>query len=141
LPHTEAVVHTVKFRLNALIEPDHLDGPPGYDLAYDYEYFSGDGRGSSSDISVTARLHSEVEIGGVDTGSPDIDVNGTFSVNAATGDVEFSGSIDAFPWHEAYASVNGGAPVTLMAENPTGTGATDLMGGATRGVHGTGNGL
>ena len=196
-----ARVHTVKFWINAFIEPAHVDGPPGYGLVYDYEYFSGDGRGFSDEIHASARLHSEVEISGIAegnpviagqyhacgashaldsslnivdtktatprasfdqvsmsgghvtvgytgaanmpliTGSPDIDMHGTFSVDVATGVVQFSGMIDAFPWYEAYAAVNGGSPVTLFAENPTGSGPLDLMGDANRGVYGTANGL
>src|SRR4051794_12471140 len=60
--HPDVRVHTVKFWINAFIEPEHVDGPPGYGLVYDYEYFSGDGRGFSNDVHASARLHSEVEI-------------------------------------------------------------------------------
>ena len=49
-----------------------MDGPPGYGAIYDYEYFSGDGRGYSSDIHASSRMHSEVEITGVNTEQPQI---------------------------------------------------------------------
>lgn len=198
---SRARVHTAKFWLNAFISPDHVDGPPGYGLVYNYEYFSGDGRGYSSDIHASSRLHSEAEITGVNTGqpqisfqwhdcgeshaldsslsiidskkaaargtfgeptwdgswvtvtysgaanmplitgSPDIDANGTFYVDPFSGQVEFHGMIDSFPWFEAYATVNNGAPVMLINEDPTGSGPQDLFGDANRGVSGSARAL
>jgi hypothetical protein len=198
---TQARVHTVKFWIHAFISPAHVDGPPGYGLAYNYEYFSGDNRGYSNYIHASYRLHSEVEISGLNTaqphktlewhdcleshaldkdlnivdtkkaqpraqfgeptredgkvsihyagaanmplitGSPDIDANGTFSVDVMTGEVSFHGKIDSFPWFEGYAAVNNGAPVTLFNEDPTGDGPGSLFGDANRAVSGSANAL
>jgi len=68
--------------------------------------------------------------------SPDVDVNGTFSVNVETGEVSFHGAVDVYPWYEVYATVNNGAPVTLLQAEPTGT-PSGLVGGASRGVGGS----
>lgn len=198
LDWSAARVHTVKFWINAFIEAAAVEGPPGYGLIFDYEYFAGDNRGFSSDIHASSRLHSEIEITGVDTGhpeasfqwhdcgeshalnsshsivdtmkadaratftapawdgvgvrthytgaanmplisgSPDIDANGTFTVYPFTGEVSFIGNIDAFPWFEAYASVNNGEPIALFHEAPTGSGPGDLFGDAKRPVVGSG---
>lgn len=193
--HTTVRVHQVKFWLNAFIQPAHVDGPPGAGLALNYEYFSGDNRSYSTDIHASSRLHSEVEIVGIETGhphvsfqwhncgeshaldssfnvvateratpsggfgdphyadgvvsigyvgaaampllpSPDVDINGTFSVNVETGEASFHGNIDVYPWYEAYVTVNNGAPVALFHEVPSGT-PEQLVGGASRPVSGT----
>lgn len=68
--------------------------------------------------------------------SPDVDVNGTFSVNVQTGEVSVNGMIDVYPWFEGYASVNNGAPVTLFQMDPTGSPLT-LAGDANRPVQAT----
>ncbi|HEX9260566.1 MAG TPA: DUF3238 domain-containing protein [Acidimicrobiales bacterium] len=189
-----APIHTVKFWINAFIHPAWVDGPPGAGLLFDYEYFSGDSRGFSSHIHASSRLHSEVEIAGLDTehphitfqwhdcaeshaadsdhnvvetakaqarahfgsltvqngivsihytgaasmpllkAAPDIDANGWFSVDPMSGTAYFEGSIDAFPWFEAYAAGNNGAPVTLFQEEPTGDGPEALFGDANRAI-------
>jgi hypothetical protein len=72
--------------------------------------------------------------------SPDVDVNGTFSVNVETGEVSFHGKVDVYPWYEVYAAVNNGAPVALVQAEPTGT-PEGLFGGASRAVSGTAHAL
>lgn len=197
--HTRVAVHQVKFWLNAFIQPAHVDGPPGAGLVKGWEYFSGDGRDYSTDIHASSRLHSEVEVVGIETGqphesfqwhncgeshaldahfnivateratprgqfsgphyadgvvsvhyvgaasmpllpSPDVDVNGTFSVNVETGEVSFHGNVDVYPWYEVYAAVNNGSPVALLQAAPTGT-PEGLIGGASRAVSGTASAL
>jgi len=72
--------------------------------------------------------------------SPDVDVNGTFSVNVETGEVSFHGNVDVYPWYEVYAAVNNGAAVTLVQAAPTGS-PEGLLGGASRPVAGTADAL
>jgi len=72
--------------------------------------------------------------------SPDVDVNGSFSVNVETGEVSFHGNVDVYPWYEVYATVNNGAPVALVQAAPTGT-PEGLIGGASVPVSGTANAL
>jgi hypothetical protein len=190
---SQAKLHTVKFWINAFIAPDKVDAPPGAGLAFHYYYFSGDNRGYSSEIHASSRIHSEVEITGLNTGrpqisfqwnvcgeshaldehgaivdtktaqvhggfhdpqaqdsmvhiwyqgaaampllqaSPDIDLNGWFSVDPFNGSVSFSGLVDGFPWYEAYAAGNNGAPVTLFTlDPPAGNTPLDLVGDANR---------
>lgn len=52
------------------------------------------------------------------TGSPDIDYTGTFTIDPPGGTIEFNGMIDAFPAFEAYAVVDGGAPLTMFRTLP-----------------------
>lgn len=42
------------------------------------------------------------------SGSPDIDYEGTITINVGTRTVEFDGKIDEFPAFEMYVSINGG---------------------------------
>jgi hypothetical protein len=195
---SQAKLNTVKFWINAFISPDKVEGPPGAGLMYDYYYFSGDNRGYSSEIHASSRIHSEVEITGINTGnpqisfqwnvcgeshaldqsgaivdsktaevrggfqdpqiqgstvqiyyqgaaampllkvSPDIDLNGWFSVDAFSGLASFNGLVDAFPWYEAYATGNNGAPVTLFTlDPPAGNGPANLVGDANRAASGS----
>jgi len=69
---SQAKIHTVKFWINAFIHPPWVEGPPGAGLLFNYEYFSGDNRGYSAEIHASSRLHSEVEITGINTGNPHI---------------------------------------------------------------------
>jgi hypothetical protein len=188
-----AKLHTVKFWINAFISPDKVEAPPGAGLAFNYHYFSGDNRGYDSEIHASSRIHSEVEITGLNTGnpqmsfqwnmcfeshaldehgavvdtktaavsggfhtpqiqdssvhiwyqasaampllavSPDIDLNGWFTVDPFSGSASFDGLVDGFPWYEAYASGNNGAPVTLFTlDPPPGNTPLNLVGDANR---------
>jgi hypothetical protein len=69
---SHAGLHTVKFWINAFISPERVDSPPGAGLLFNYQYFAGDNRGYSSDIHASSRIHSEVEIVGLNTGRPHI---------------------------------------------------------------------
>ena len=65
--------------------------------------------------------------------SPDIDLNGWFSVDPFNATVSFNGLVDGFPWYEAYASGNNGTPVTLFTlEPPPGNTPMNLIGDANR---------
>lgn len=67
------------------------------------------------------------------SGSPDIDYVGTFTINVGTRTVEFSGKIDEFPAFEGYATTNGGAGVTMFNTMPAaGRDPWNLPGGANR---------
>ncbi len=65
-------MQTVKFWINAFIQPASVDGPPGAGLLFNYHRFSGDGRNYDSAIHASSRMHSEVEIVGCNTASPSI---------------------------------------------------------------------
>ena len=67
------------------------------------------------------------------TGSPDIDLVGTLTVDRVGKFVEFVGKVDDFPAFEAYVSINGGAPRAVATLGPKpGAGPTSLFGAANR---------
>lgn len=67
------------------------------------------------------------------TGSPDIDYEGTFTIDVGRRIVEFTGKIDAFPAFEAYATADGGAGVMMFNTMPlAGKSPWNLPGDATR---------
>jgi hypothetical protein len=69
------------------------------------------------------------------TGSPDIDVTGTFVVDAAARTVSFSGKIDEFPAYEGYVALDDQPPVTLFQRLPdAGRSPADIFGEANRPV-------
>jgi hypothetical protein len=65
--------------------------------------------------------------------SPDVDVNGTFSIDPLQGHAYFQGMVDVYPWYEGYVAFNNGAPVTMFQLEPSGT-PFGLYGGASRAV-------
>jgi hypothetical protein len=66
------------------------------------------------------------------TGAPDIDLNGTVSIDTARRTISLIGMIEPFPAFEAYVSVDDGVPIKLFTyEIESGTTAWKLMGGAT----------
>jgi hypothetical protein len=50
--------------------------------------------------------------------SPDIDFNGTITINRKSGTLQLDAKVDAFPAFEALASINGGTPTFLFIEPP-----------------------
>jgi hypothetical protein len=52
------------------------------------------------------------------TGSPDIDYEGTITIDLRDRSIEFIGKVDPFPAFEAYATINNGAGVTMFQINP-----------------------
>ncbi|KAL9100192.1 MAG: hypothetical protein Q9187_009393, partial [Circinaria calcarea] len=52
------------------------------------------------------------------TGSPNIDLIGTLTVDRVNKFVEFVGKVDEFPAFEAYISINGGSPRTVAQLGP-----------------------
>ncbi|KAI9862247.1 MAG: hypothetical protein M1813_004722 [Trichoglossum hirsutum] len=67
------------------------------------------------------------------TGSPDIDLIGTLTVDRVNKFVEFVGKVDEFPAFEAYVSINGGSPSTIAQLGPKpGAGPGSLIGDANR---------
>lgn len=70
------------------------------------------------------------------SGSPDIDYEGTIAIDVGTRTVEFDGRIDEFPAFEMYASINGGDVGTkVFQEMPLpGKSPWNLPGGANRAI-------
>ncbi len=70
------------------------------------------------------------------SGSPDIDYEGTITINVGARTVGFDGKIDEFPAFEMYASINGGKDVkAIFQENPLpGKSPWNLPGGANRAI-------
>ena len=67
------------------------------------------------------------------TGSPDIDLVGTLTVDRVGRFVEFVGKVDEFPAFEAYASINGGPARAIDQLGPKpGAGPSSLVGPANR---------
>lgn len=67
------------------------------------------------------------------TFSPDIDLEGTLTVDRVNRFVEFVGKVDDFPAFEAYVKINGGAPRIIRQLGPKkDSGPTSLFGGANR---------
>lgn len=65
--------------------------------------------------------------------SPNIDLEGTLTVDRLGKFVEFVGKMDDFPAFEAYVSINGGAPRTIDTLGPKeGAGPESLAGGTNR---------
>lgn len=65
--------------------------------------------------------------------SPDIDLEGTLTVDRVNKFVEFVGKVDDFPAFEAYVKINGGAPRIIKQLGPKkDAGPTSLFGGANR---------
>lgn len=65
--------------------------------------------------------------------SPDINLEGTLTVDRVNKFVQFQGKVDEFPAFEAYVSINGGSPLTIGVLGPkAGAGPTSLIGGANR---------
>ncbi|THC97665.1 hypothetical protein EYZ11_002828 [Aspergillus tanneri] len=74
------------------------------------------------------------------TGSPDIDLIGTLTVDRVDQFVEFVGKVDEFPAFEAYVSINGGSPRTIARLGPKpGAGPESLFGSANRSLRGSVN--
>ena len=73
------------------------------------------------------------------TGSPDIDYQGTFTIDTTAKTVSFQGLIDSFPAFESYASVNGdpNGKEIFVAPPPPGNTPKDLFGDASTSVSGT----
>lgn len=70
------------------------------------------------------------------TGSPDIDYQGTLTVDLSTRTVSFQGLVNGFPAYEAYATVNDGAGSTLFRHGPSGD-PESLVGDPDVPVHGS----
>lgn len=69
--------------------------------------------------------------------SPDIDLEGTLTVDRVNKFVEFVGKVDDFPAFEAYVKINGGAPRVIKQLGPEkDAGPTSLFGGANRDFRG-----
>jgi hypothetical protein len=84
--------------------------------------------GTSITVDVLAAANNPCQ-----TGSPDIDYEGTFAVDVTARTVNFDGKIDSFPAFEAYAAADGASGVTLFNTMPLpGKTPGDLFGGATR---------
>ena len=68
------------------------------------------------------------------SGSPDIDYEGTITINVGARTVEFDGKIDEFPAFEMYASINGGTVSKVIFQEMPLSGKTpwNLPGGANR---------
>jgi hypothetical protein len=65
--------------------------------------------------------------------APDIDLEGTLTLDRVGGFVEFVGKVDEFPAFEAYVSINGSSPHTVATLGPApGAGPGSLIGGANR---------
>lgn len=65
--------------------------------------------------------------------APNIDLEGTLTLDRVAGFVEFFGKVDQFPAFEAYVSINGSAPHTIAQLGPEeGAGPSSLIGGANR---------
>ncbi len=72
------------------------------------------------------------------TGSPDIDYEGTITIDVGRRTVEFAGKIDEFPAFEMYATANGGTGVAMYNTMPRlGKDPWNLPGGAGRTQNGT----
>ncbi|KAF1998686.1 hypothetical protein P154DRAFT_602868 [Amniculicola lignicola CBS 123094] len=72
------------------------------------------------------------------TGSPNIDIVGTLTLDRLNRFVEFNGKVDEFPAFEAYVSINGGKAQTIGQLGPkAGAGPSSLAGGANRAFKGT----
>ncbi|HET9141634.1 DUF3238 domain-containing protein [Actinophytocola sp.] len=69
-------------------------------------------------------------------GSPDIDYNGTVTIDLTGHTISFNGQVNGFPAYEAYATVNDGAGEPLFHYGPRGT-PMDLSGDAADPVHGS----
>lgn len=70
------------------------------------------------------------------TGAPEIDYEGTVTIDVAGHTVSFDGRVNGFPAYEAYATINGGAGETLFQYGPRGE-PGDLAGAAADGVYGS----
>jgi len=71
------------------------------------------------------------------TGSPDIDLIGTLTVDRVNKFVEFVGKVDEFPAFETYVSINRGSPRTVAQLGPKpGAGPGSLVGAANRAFRG-----
>lgn len=70
------------------------------------------------------------------SGSPDIDFEGTITINVGARTVEFDGKIDEFPAFEMYASINGGTVGKIIFQEMPLSGKTpwNLPGGANRAI-------
>lgn len=65
--------------------------------------------------------------------SPDIDLEGTLTVDRVNKFVEFVGKVDDFPAFEAYVKINGGSPRIIKQLGPKkDSGPGSLLGGANR---------
>jgi hypothetical protein len=73
------------------------------------------------------------------TGSPDIDYQGTFTIDTSARTISFQGLIDSFPAFEAYVSTNGDpiGKAIFTAPPPPGNTPRDLFGDASTSVSGT----
>ena len=117
---------------DASVEVDCEDGDEECNQAADSS------RMSFGNLRITSSTSFAIDLvgaanNGCYAGSPDIDYQGTFSVELSTGTVLFNGHIDAFPAFEAYATANGGAGVTLFRTLPLpGNDPWNLPGGAVR---------
>lgn len=96
------------------------------------------GRMAFSNLRITSSTSFAVDYVGAANnpcyaGSPDIDCNGTFSVELSERTVLFNGHIDAFPAFEAYATANGGAGTALFCTPPApGNTPANLFGDAVK---------
>jgi hypothetical protein len=70
------------------------------------------------------------------TGAPEIDYEGTVTIDVRAHTVTFDGLVNGFPAYEGYATINGGAGETLFQYGPRG-GPSDLAGAASDSVYGT----
>jgi hypothetical protein len=70
------------------------------------------------------------------SGSPDIDYEGTITINVGARTVEFDGKIDEFPAFEMYASINGDTVGKIIFQEMPLSGKTpwNLPGGANRAI-------
>jgi hypothetical protein len=65
--------------------------------------------------------------------APNIDLEGTLTLDRVNQYIEFVGKVDNFPAFEAYVSINGSAPRTIAQLGPEdGAGPSSLIGGANR---------
>jgi len=69
--------------------------------------------------------------------APDVDVEGTLTLDKVNGYIEFVGRVDDSPAFEAYVTINGSAPHTIATLGPKpGAGPSSLIGGANRDFRG-----